>query len=87
VFNSPFSNSRSVAEMTIANIINLARQSGDRNSEMHQGVWNKVSNGCFEIRGKKLGTLVLLAIHFNAKALLDTAISDRNCRCWPRPWA
>ncbi|ORY00998.1 3-phosphoglycerate dehydrogenase [Basidiobolus meristosporus CBS 931.73] len=55
VFNSPFSNSRSVAEMVISNIIALARQFGDRNREMHQGVWNKVSANCYEIRGKKLG--------------------------------
>ena len=55
VFNSPFSNSRSVAEMTIANIINMARQMGDRSNECHRGVWNKVSKGCYEIRGKKLG--------------------------------
>ncbi|ORZ12816.1 hypothetical protein BCR42DRAFT_378910 [Absidia repens] len=55
VFNSPFSNSRSVAELVIGEIISLARQLGDRNSEMHQGVWNKVSKNCFEIRGKVLG--------------------------------
>jgi D-3-phosphoglycerate dehydrogenase len=55
VFNSPFSNSRSVAEMTISNIIALARQLGDRNNELHRGLWNKTSNGCHEIRGKKLG--------------------------------
>ncbi|ORX49864.1 hypothetical protein DM01DRAFT_1409317 [Hesseltinella vesiculosa] len=55
VFNSPFSNSRSVAELVIGEIICLARQLGDRNSEMHQGIWNKVSKNCFEIRGKVLG--------------------------------
>ena len=33
----------------------LARQLGDRNIEMHNGVWNKVSNNCYEIRGKTLG--------------------------------
>ncbi|CAO3599918.1 unnamed protein product [Absidia cylindrospora] len=55
VFNSPFSNSRSVAELVIGEIISLARQLGDRNNEMHQGVWNKVSKNCFEIRGKILG--------------------------------
>ena len=43
VFNSPFSNSRSVAEMMISEIISLARQIGDRNRELHEGVWNKVS--------------------------------------------
>jgi D-3-phosphoglycerate dehydrogenase len=55
VFNSPFSNSRSVAELVIAEIISLARQLGDRSNEMHNGTWNKVSNGCWEIRGKTLG--------------------------------
>ncbi|KAF2142899.1 uncharacterized protein K452DRAFT_297418 [Aplosporella prunicola CBS 121167] len=55
VFNSPFSNSRSVAELVIAEIIALARQLGDRSNELHNGVWNKVSAGCWEIRGKTLG--------------------------------
>lgn len=55
VFNSPFSNSRSVAELVIAEIIALARQLGDRSNEMHSGTWNKVSNKCWEIRGKTLG--------------------------------
>ncbi|KAJ1788614.1 D-3-phosphoglycerate dehydrogenase 2, partial [Coemansia sp. RSA 2399] len=57
VFNSPFSNSRSVAELVIAEIILLSRQLGDRSREMHDGVWNKVSNGCYEIRGKTLGII------------------------------
>lgn len=55
VFNSPFSNSRSVAELVIAEIIALARQLGDRSMEMHMGTWNKVSAKCWEIRGKTLG--------------------------------
>lgn len=55
VFNSPFSNSRSVAELVIAEIIVLARQLGDRSNEMHNGTWNKVSVRCWEIRGKTLG--------------------------------
>ncbi|KAJ1342956.1 hypothetical protein BSLG_002463 [Batrachochytrium salamandrivorans] len=55
VFNSPFSNSRSVAEMAIAEIIALSRQLGDRNTEMHNGIWNKTSSSCKEIRGKVLG--------------------------------
>lgn len=55
VFNSPFSNSRSVAELVIAEIITLARQLGDRSIEMHTGTWNKVSAKCWEIRGKTLG--------------------------------
>lgn len=55
VFNSPFSNSRSVAELVIAEIITLARQLGDRSNELHRGTWNKVSSGCWEVRGKTLG--------------------------------
>ncbi|KAJ9300297.1 hypothetical protein DTO271G3_2414 [Paecilomyces variotii] len=57
VFNSPFSNSRSVAELVISEIIALARQLTDRSNEMHQGTWNKVSNKCWEIRGKTLGII------------------------------
>jgi D-3-phosphoglycerate dehydrogenase / 2-oxoglutarate reductase len=57
VFNSPFSNSRSVAELIIAEIITLARQLGDRNNELHRGTWNKVSAKCWEIRGKTLGII------------------------------
>jgi len=55
VFNSPFSNSRSVAELVISEIIALARQLGDRSMEMHNGTWNKISTKCWEIRGKTLG--------------------------------
>lgn len=55
VFNSPFANSRSVAELVIAEIITLARQLGDRSNEMHAGTWNKVSAKCWEVRGKTLG--------------------------------
>ncbi|CAH6720620.1 D-3-phosphoglycerate dehydrogenase 2 [[Candida] jaroonii] len=57
VFNSPFSNSRSVAELVIGEIITLARQLGDRSIEMHTGTWNKVSAKCWEIRGKTLGII------------------------------
>ncbi|KAF8925200.1 D-3-phosphoglycerate dehydrogenase 2 [Dissophora ornata] len=57
VFNSPFSNSRSVAELVIAEIVLLSRQLGSRNIEMHQGIWSKVSANCFEIRGKTLGII------------------------------
>ncbi|KIW26753.1 phosphoglycerate dehydrogenase [Cladophialophora immunda] len=57
VFNSPFSNSRSVAELVICEIIALARQLGDRSNELHRGTWNKVSARCWEIRGKTLGII------------------------------
>ncbi|CAM1508524.1 Fc.00g053720.m01.CDS01 [Cosmosporella sp. VM-42] len=57
VFNSPFANSRSVAELVIGEIIVLARQLGDRSNELHRGTWNKVSAKCWEIRGKTLGII------------------------------
>lgn len=55
VFNAPFSNTRSVAEMIIAEIIMLARQIGDRSREVHEGKWRKVALGSYEVRGKILG--------------------------------
>ncbi len=54
-FNAPFSNTRSVAEMVIAEIIMLSRQLGDRSSEMHRGTWKKLATGSREVRGKTLG--------------------------------
>jgi len=55
VFNAPFSNTRSVAELMIAEIISLARQLGDRSREVHEGKWRKMAVGCWEVRGKTLG--------------------------------
>ena len=55
VFNAPFSNTRSVAELILSEIVVLARQLGDRSREVHEGKWRKVSAGCYEIRGKTLG--------------------------------
>jgi len=55
VFNAPFSNTRSVAELVIAEVVVLSRQLGDRLREMHEGKWRKVSTGSHEVRGKTLG--------------------------------
>ncbi len=55
VFNAPFSNTRSVAELVIGELVCLARQLGDRSREVHAGVWRKVAAGCHELRGKTLG--------------------------------
>ncbi len=55
VFNAPFSNTRSVAELVICEIVMLARQLGDRSSEVHQGKWRKVATSSYEVRGKTLG--------------------------------
>ena len=55
VFNSPFSNTRSVAEMTIAEIIALHRRLFDRSMQLHQGQWQKSAEGAHEVRGRTLG--------------------------------
>ncbi|KAF4622938.1 hypothetical protein D9613_001746 [Agrocybe pediades] len=55
VFNSPFSNSRSVAELVMSELIALSRQLFERAYELRTGIWNKQSKGCWEIRGKTLG--------------------------------
>jgi D-3-phosphoglycerate dehydrogenase / 2-oxoglutarate reductase len=57
VFNAPFSNTRSVAELVLAEIVMLSRALGDRIREMHQGVWKKVAAGTREVRGKTLGVV------------------------------
>jgi D-3-phosphoglycerate dehydrogenase len=55
VFNAPFSNTRSVAEMIMAEIVMLSRRLADRAREMHAGQWRKVATGSFEVRNKTLG--------------------------------
>jgi D-3-phosphoglycerate dehydrogenase / 2-oxoglutarate reductase len=57
VFNAPFSNTRSVAELILAEVIALSRQLGDRSRECHQGVWKKLASGAYEVRGKTLGVV------------------------------
>ncbi len=54
-FNAPYSNTRSVVELVLGEIIALARRMGDRNTQMHHGVWRKTAVGSHEIRGRKLG--------------------------------
>ncbi|WP_028650421.1 phosphoglycerate dehydrogenase [Nocardioides halotolerans] len=55
VFNAPYSNTRSVVELVIAEIIALARRLPEKTSRMHQGVWDKSAKGSHEIRGRTLG--------------------------------
>lgn len=57
VFNAPFSNTRSVVELAIAEIIVLMRKLVERSNAMHQGQWDKSARGSFEIRGKNLGII------------------------------
>lgn len=55
VFNAPHSSTRSVAELTIACVISLARKLGDQNNQMHAGRWEKSASGAIEVRDKIIG--------------------------------
>ncbi len=55
VFNAPYSNTRSVVELIIGEIIMLSRKIFDKSSAMHKGIWDKSAKNCHEIRGKTLG--------------------------------
>ena len=55
VFNAPFSNTRSVVELVLAEIISLARRLPEKNAKMHQGEWDKSAAGSHEVRGRRLG--------------------------------
>ena len=55
VFNAPFSNTRSVVELALGEIIALTRRLTEKNSLMHGGVWDKSADGAHEVRGRTLG--------------------------------
>ncbi len=57
VFNAPYSNTRSVAELVIGSSILLIRKIIDKNKAAHEGIWNKDSAGSYELRGKTLGII------------------------------
>ncbi len=55
VFNAPYSNTRSVVELVIAEIISLARRLPEKTQRMHDGIWDKSARGSHEVRGRTLG--------------------------------
>lgn len=57
VFNAPYSNTRSVAELVIGAAILLIRRIPDKNSAAHKGIWLKEASGSYELRGKTLGII------------------------------
>jgi len=57
VYNAPYSNTRSVAELAIGASILLIRRILDKNNAAHKGIWNKDAKGSFELRGKTLGII------------------------------
>ena len=57
LFNAPYSNTRSVAELVIGASIMLIRRITDKNIAAHNGIWNKEAKGSFELRGKTMGII------------------------------
>ncbi|OCG58530.1 phosphoglycerate dehydrogenase [Gilliamella sp. Fer4-1] len=57
VFNAPFSNTRSVAELVLAEAVLLLRRVPEANAKAHRGKWNKIATGSHEARGKNLGII------------------------------
>lgn len=57
VFNAPFSNTRSVAELVIAQAILLLRRIPEKNARTHRGLWDKSAQGAYEVRNKVLGII------------------------------
>ena len=57
VFNAPYSNTRSVVELAIGEMVMLMRGITDKSVKMHQGVWNKSASNSYELRKKKLGII------------------------------
>jgi D-3-phosphoglycerate dehydrogenase len=55
VFNAPFSNTRSVVELVLGEIIALARRLPEKTQRMHEGIWDKSAKGSHEVRGRTLG--------------------------------
>jgi D-3-phosphoglycerate dehydrogenase len=57
VFNAPYSNTRSVVELALGEMIMLIRNTFEKSTKMHNGIWDKSANNSVEIRGKKLGLI------------------------------
>lgn len=57
IFNAPFGNTRSVAELTIGEMLLLARKVPDKCAKAKQGIWDKSLPGCFEVKGKTIGII------------------------------
>ncbi len=93
VFNAPFSNTRSVAELTISAIISLMRDLPGKNAQMHRGQWHKSAEDSYEVRGKTLGIVGYGNIGSQVSVLADalgmrvlfydtaTKLAHGNARC------
>lgn len=72
VFNAPYSNTRSVVELAIGEIVALMRRLPDRSADVHAGRWSKTADGAREIRGKTLGIVGYGAIGSQLSVLAES---------------
>ncbi len=79
VFNAPYSNTRSVVELVIGNMIMLMRKAADRSAELHRGTWRKSATECYELRGKKLGIVGYGNIGSQLSVLAEALGMDVYC--------
>lgn len=91
VFNAPFSNTRSVAELVIGELLLLLRGVPEANAKAHRGVWNKLAAGSFEARGKSWvsSAMVILVLNWafwlnRWECMFTFMILKTNCR-WATP--
>ncbi len=77
-FNAPYSNTRSVVELAMAEIVVLARHLTDKNTQMHAGVWDKSAAGAHEVRGRSLG----LVGYGNIGSQLSVLAESFGMRVW-----
>lgn len=77
-FNAPYSNTRSVVELTMAEIVVLARHLTDKNKQMHEGIWDKSAGGAHEVRGRTLG----LVGYGNIGSQLSVLAESFGMRVW-----
>src|SRR3546814_7155276 len=78
LFNAPFSNTRSVAELVLGEAILLLRRIPEKNARVHQGHWDKTAEGAFEARGKTLGIIGYGNIGSQVGTLAETAGMRRS---------
>ena len=77
-FNAPYSNTRSVVELALAEIVALARHLTDKNKQMHEGIWDKSAGGAHEVRGRTLG----LVGYGNIGSQLSVLAESFGMRVW-----
>ena len=83
VFNAPYSNTRSVAELVIGAAIMLIRRIPDKNRAAHEGTWMKEAKGSYELRGKTLGIIGYGNIGSQVSVLAEAFIPGVMLRAFP----